>query len=272
MEQQAFRFSGEAAENYDQYLGPFLFEPYGLELASRLDPLKANSVLEVACGTGRVTRHIRNQIRPGARFVATDISTDMLEVAKRNLGENSIEFQMADAQALPFPENNFDYVLCQFGLMFLPDKQKGIQEAYRVLKPGGKLFFSTWERTAKVPFLKILFNDILLPFFNEDESSRYVLPFSLHQPGQLIAWMKKSGFCETTVERIELQGHATSASQLVTGFLIKHPLGKEVVLKDPDALPRLAERFENEIILKFGNNPVKCDLAAFVASATKPRL
>ncbi|MDQ3003527.1 MAG: methyltransferase domain-containing protein [Fibrobacterota bacterium] len=271
MEPQAFRFTGDAAQNYDQYLGPFLFEPYAKEIAARIDPNNSHSVLEIASGTGRVTRHIRQRLHPQSRLVATDISTDMLAVARARLAGEAIEFQKADALELPFPDETFEYVVCQFGIMFFPDRQKGFNEAFRVLKPGGSFIFNTWESTETIAYFKLLFHEILLPFFKDPDPSRFLLPFSLHRPAQLMAWMNHSGFANGVVERVEIKGQSLTALDLVNGNLVKHQLGQEVLKKDPEALPLLAARFEKEIVLRFGNNPVTCDLAAYVGAGIKPR-
>src|ERR1700761_4087784 len=112
---EAFKFTGEDAENYDFYLGPILFEPYARYLISKIDTANVKLVLEIACGTGRVTRHIRNTLPADVKFTATDISNDMLNVAKRELDNKQIDFQTEDAQSLSFPDNSFDLVICQFG-------------------------------------------------------------------------------------------------------------------------------------------------------------
>jgi SAM-dependent methyltransferase len=180
MEKDAFKFSGEAAANYDHYLGPLLFEPYAIDLASKLNMAGVHSVLEIAAGTGRVTKHLRNHFGQNVKLTASDFNADMLQVAKNKLLTESIEFKVEDAQALSFPDQSFDLVVCQFGLMFLQDKKKGLREALRVLKPGGTFIFNTWDKTENVPMLKIIFNDTILPFFKGEDTSRFLVPFSLN--------------------------------------------------------------------------------------------
>ena len=124
MANEVFKFSGDRALNYDTYLGPFLFEPFGMEMASRVPATHINSVLELASGTGRVTRHLRSRLPSSVRLVASDLSPDMLEVAKSKLmNSDAVEVIVADMQNLPFESNVFDVVVCQFGIMFPPDKQ-----------------------------------------------------------------------------------------------------------------------------------------------------
>lgn len=130
-------FPAKTAIHYEQFFGPFYFEPYAIEIASRIVPATVSIALEIAAGTGRVTRHIRAKIPAEARLIASDISEDMLAVAKEKLNDADIIWQHIDAQELPFDDGSIDLVVCCFGFMFVPDKQRAFAEVYRVLRPGG---------------------------------------------------------------------------------------------------------------------------------------
>ena len=271
MAKDAFRFSGEGAINYDRYLGPLLFEPYALDLASKIDTSGVTSVLEIACGTGRVTRHLRHVFNKDTRLVATDFNADMLQVAKNKLEDLSIDFQVEDAQNLSFPENSFDLVVCQFGLMFLKDKPKGLSEALRVLKPGGTFVFTTWDRTDNIPLLKLLFNDLILPCFRDEDTSRFLIPFSLFDPSLLETWMKEAKFSDVTTSRVTLSSHAPAPQPIIDGFFLRHSLGKEVLEKSPSDFNKLIIKMEEQIIRQFGNANISFDLSAFYVSGKKER-
>src|SRR6476620_4781393 len=101
-------FSGNVPGNYDQYMGPVFFEPYALDLISRLKRERINRVLEIACGTGRVTRHLLELIPPDGRLVATDLNADMLRHAGSKLDSGRLDWKVADAQNLPFENESFD--------------------------------------------------------------------------------------------------------------------------------------------------------------------
>jgi ubiquinone/menaquinone biosynthesis C-methylase UbiE len=267
--QPAFRFSGEAAMNYDHYLGPFLFEPYAIEMASRIPRSGVDAVLEIASGTGRVTRHLRQQLPPTAKLTATDISSDMLDVARERLNGMDIEFRHADAMALPFSDNTFDVVVCQYGIMFFPDRQLGVNEAFRVLKPGGTFLFSTWDKTIHMPVMRTVIDDTIIPFFKDEDTSRFHVPFSMNQPRELAAHLEKAGFSQIGVEQVKLNGSVASSQHLIEGLLLKHPLGGEVYGKDPDALPEMAIRLKAELETRFGTGKIESDLSAFFAWGKK---
>src|SRR6266550_27831 len=141
-----FNFSGSIPEHYEQCLGPMFFEPYAIEISKRINASAVQFALEIGCGTGRVTRHLRNIIPPASKLVASDISEDMLTVAKEKLKDLEIDWQIIDAQQLPFNNDSIDLVVCCFAYMFVPDILKAFAEAYRVLRPGGMLIFSTWDK------------------------------------------------------------------------------------------------------------------------------
>jgi len=269
MANNAFRFSGEAALNYDQYLGPFLFEPYAVELVSKLETENVGSVLELAAGTGRVTRHIRERFAPEVRFVASDYNADMLQVAKNKPYGKAIEFSIEDAQDLSFADNTFDLVVCQFGLMFLKDKKKGLSEAMRVLKPGGTFIFSTWDKTENIPLLKVVFNDVVIPFFKDGDPGRFEVPFSLFDPEVLKAWMEECDFKAVKTEKVVLQLHWPSVKEVVNSYFIKHSVGAEVMAKNPDAFDGLAAEMEARILKQFGAGEVKPNFAALFVSGKK---
>ena len=125
-------FAGSIPEIYDRLLVPLLFESYALDLTERLSKTDPRDVLETAAGTGVLTRAIASRLPAHAHIVATDLNQPMLDHAKARQSDSRIEWRQADAQALPFQDQNFDAVACQFGVMFFPDKVQGYKEARRV--------------------------------------------------------------------------------------------------------------------------------------------
>src|SRR5437868_10383104 len=189
-------FVGSIPENYDRYLGPTLFEPYAADLVARVDVPDSSAVLELACGTGIVTRRLRDRLAASTNLVATDLNEAMMNYASRKFkdGEN-VEWKQADATELPFSERSFDAVLCQFGLMFVPDKGKALREAHRVTKPGGKFVFNVWDAIEQNDFPRIA-HETIAKFFDDNPPDFYQIPFSLHDPSVIESLLTDAGFKE----------------------------------------------------------------------------
>src|SRR5450432_665365 len=145
-------FAGSIPKLYETLLVPLIFEPYAADLARRLASRTLSRVLEIAAGTGVVTRHLASSLPEHAAIVATDLNQPMLDMASGIGASRPVEWRRADAMQLPFGDGEFDAVVCQFGVMFFPDKPKAFSEARRVLAPGGTLLFNVWDRIEENDF------------------------------------------------------------------------------------------------------------------------
>src|SRR6185436_5447457 len=205
-------FAGCIPANYEKYLGPFLFEPYALDLVSRLQDKKYDHILEIACGTGRVTKHLASSVKHDT-LTATDLNQDMIDIAKGIVKDETIKWQQADALELPFDDNSFDLVVIQFGIMFFPDKEKGLKEAYRVLKPGGKLIFNTWNQVDTVPAIHEG-RKIIESYFGDDPPIFYSIPFGMYDENELKRLTETAGFANVRRELVKKEGISNSAADL----------------------------------------------------------
>ncbi len=269
MSEEAFRFSGKDAINYEEYLGPLLFEPSSAVFLADLAALPVRCILETSCGTGRLTRHLRQEFPASVQLAATDISSDMISVAKEKLNDPAITFKVADGQQLPFDGEAFDLVVNQYGLMFFPDKQKGFNEAYRVLKPDGYFAFATWDRTTAIPLIKLIIDDHITPFFNGEDLSRFHVPFALHDPAVLNNFLLNAGFRGNKIRRVNFFGRAASPRDVVNGLFLMHPMGRQVREKDPAAVARIAEDLERSISETFGAGEFTFELSAWIGIGRK---
>ena len=187
-------FGGSIPEYYDRCLGPAQFDPFGRELAALVPRDPGGDVLEIACGTGLVTRRLRDRLDPARSLVASDLSKAMLDYARGALaGIKGIEWREADAMKLPFDDGGFGAVVCALGFMFVPDKPAALGEARRVLKDGGHLYFSTWDRIEENSAAKI-FADTIEALFPGDEEIRFRLPWSMHDEAALCKLLEDARF------------------------------------------------------------------------------
>jgi ubiquinone/menaquinone biosynthesis C-methylase UbiE len=259
-------FTGTIPANYENYLGPFLFEPYALDVVSRLQDEKYNDILEIACGTGRVTNHLVRSVKHDT-ITATDLNPDMIDVAKEMVKDKTIRWKQADAMALPFTDGSFDIVILQFGLMFFPDKQKGLNEMYRVLRPGGKIIFNTWDKPEAVPAIYKA-RKIIESFLGDNLPVFYDIPYSMHAEDELKRLTETAGFKDIRVTLVKKEGITSSASQLATGIVEGNPIYLTITEKDPQLINIIKDQIAKELTAEFGER-VRSPLQAWVVEGVK---
>lgn len=210
-------YGGTIPEYYDSCLGPAWFDAFGADLARRLPDRLAGDVLEIACGTGLVSRRLREHIDPARRLVASDISQAMLEYARNKLIDyKGIEWREADAVSLPFDAGEFGAVVCAFGLMFVPDKRAAFGEVRRVLKRGGIFLFSVWDRIEDNPASAIN-AETVEGLFPGDAEVRFRTPYEMHDPATLRPLLFEAGFREERIEKMRIQVDGVSARTIALG-------------------------------------------------------
>lgn len=261
------RFTGAIPTLYDQHLGPVLFEPYARDLAARLPP-GTRRVLEIASGTGRVTRQLLARLPADGTLLATDLSPAMLERAATAIaGDARVTFAPADAQALTIAgDGAFDVVACQFGLMFVPDKALALREMRRVLRPGGTLLLSTWDTLANNPATELL-HALAGAACASDPPQFMLTPFSMTDPDALRALAASAGFAAVRVETVATTGEAVSAADLAHGFVRGNPLWHELVERGIDAAA-FEQRVAEAVAARFGDAPSRMPQSAHVMTAT----
>ena len=197
MNERAAQFVGSIPENYDRGLGPVIFEGWADDVARRVASLNPASVLEMAAGTGIVTRQLRNALPDACELIATDLNPPMLEVAKAKFQpDEGIQFEQADAMDLRYEDERFDLVLCQFGVMFFPDKEKSHSEVRRVLKGDGDYLFTLWDSFEANPFGKVI-HETVARFFPNDPPGFYKVPYGYHDATE-IRDAALRGFCNVS--------------------------------------------------------------------------
>ncbi len=229
MTQQSARFVGSIPENYDQGLGPHIFHDYADDLARRVADLNPGSVLELAAGTGIVTRRLRDALEPGCELVASDLNPPMLEVAKAKFApDESVRFEAIDATNLAFDDRSFDVITCQFGIMFFPDKDRSYAEVHRVLRPGGAYVFNVWDSWATNPYAQLAY-EVGEEFFPDNPPGFYKVPFSYHDPEEIEASVRGAGFSRVAIEHVPLTSKIPSAGNFARGLVHGNPLHDEIL-------------------------------------------
>lgn len=213
----AANFSGSIPEYYDSCQGPAWFDKFAADLVARLAVKPPGDVLEIACGTGIVTKRLRERLQPDVRLVATDISKPMLDYARMKIGSAAIDWREADACKLPFADASFGAAVCAFGVMFVPDRAAAFHEARRVLREGGTFLFNVWDRIENNPHAQSnseLFESL---FPGEPEMQFTRIPYGMHDPALLRQLLDEARFRAVRIETKHIEVHSPNARTIAEG-------------------------------------------------------
>ncbi|HEU4903118.1 MAG TPA: class I SAM-dependent methyltransferase [Flavisolibacter sp.] len=262
-------FAGNIPHNYDTYLGPLFFEPYAIDLVQQLQGNDYQSVLELACGTGRVTTHLVEKIAPGGSLQAMDLNEDMLRIAKSKLPDSRIVWSVADAHRLPFADGQFEVVVCQFGVMFFEDKPKALREVFRVLKQGGRFYFNTWDRIEFNAVADVARQTLQQIFPDDPPAFIEKGPYSFFDPELIRQLLEDAGFTSIEIERVPRTSVAPSPEDVTAGFLDGTTLRPYLQERhSQDAAVR--QLFRELLVLRYGERDLELPMQAFVCEAIKP--
>lgn len=261
-------FAGSIPENYDRYMVPLIFEPFAADIARRAAALSPGAVLEVAAGTGVVTRALAPRLSPGASYVVTDLNQPMLDhAASRQTPDSRITWRQADAMALPFEDAAFDLVCCQFGAMFFPNRASAYREARRVLKPGGRFLFNVWDRIEENVFADDVTNALARIF--PDDPPRFLArtPHGYHDKALIRRDLEDAGFSDVAIETRAEQSRASSPRLPAVAYCQGTVLRTEIVARDAGKLGAATDYAASAIADRHGNGEVAAKIQAHVIMA-----
>jgi len=201
------------AESYERFMVPSLFAPWSSYLIQRANPHPSERVLDIACGTGIVARNIAPQVGSQGMVIGLDLNPEMIGIARQMVEREHlpIEWYIGPAEQLPFPDENFDLVLCQFGLMFFTNRNAALKEMHRVLRSGGRVVLSVWQGLDRHPFYQTL----------HEVSQRHLgkssvqAVFSLGDSDELRKLLIDSGFQHVEIEPMSLTARFPNAEEFL---------------------------------------------------------
>jgi ubiquinone/menaquinone biosynthesis C-methylase UbiE len=259
-------FAGSVPELYDAHLGPLLFDPYAQDIAKRARADPARRVLETAAGTGRVTRALAEAM-PDTRITATDLNAGMIALGAAFVTSPNVRWQSADMLALPFESATFDLIVCQFGVMFVPDQTAAFREALRVLVPGGRFLFNVWDAIGKNEVADVVSRAVAIALAPGEQTFLERAPYAHGDPVAIERKLRDSGFSRVAVEAVDRRSCAASAYGPALGFVQGSPMAAQIEAHAPGTLADVTARAERALIERFGSGPIDGAMRAFVFEA-----
>ncbi|HEY4300165.1 MAG TPA: class I SAM-dependent methyltransferase [Candidatus Didemnitutus sp.] len=263
-------FSGSVAQLYEQYLVPLIFEPYARDMTRRVSLLKPTAVLEIAAGTGVVTRHLAAQLPADTSIVATDLNQPMLDHAISIGTTRSVTWRPADAMSLPFADGSFDAVVCQFGAMFFPDKAAAFAEARRVLRPGGTFLFNVWDRIEDNEFADCVTHALAGLFPTDPLRFLARLPHGYFDQKVIAGDLFRGGFTGINAfDTVTTPSRAESARIVAIAYCQGTPLRNEIEARGTSILGEATDVATAALSQRFGQRQVCGKIQACVIAATR---
>jgi ubiquinone/menaquinone biosynthesis C-methylase UbiE len=262
-------FAGSIPKLYDEYLVPLIFQPYATDLAGRVTARSPRRVLEIAAGTGVVTRALAAGLPADASIVATDLNQAMLDRAAEVGTRRPVEWRQADAMALPFADASFDVVACQFGVMFFPDKPKAFAEARRVLRPGGLFIFNAWDRIEENEFADVAMAALATVFPQDPPRFMARVPHGYHDRVTIEHDLAAGGFTAPAFTTLAARSRAASPSHPAIAYCQGTPWRSEIEARDASRLGEATESVEKAIAARFGRGAVDAKIQAHILMAER---
>ncbi len=249
-------------EAYDRWLAPAVFRPFAADLAQRAARLQPTRVLEIAAGTGVLTRELVAAL-PDAHVTATDLNGAMVHFGSRQAP--GADWQQADALDLTFDDAAFDLVLCQFGVMFFPDKPAAFREMRRVLRQHGTVMFNTWATIDTHGFAAALLACIERAFPEDPPTFLVAVPHGYPDLNQVTADLAAGGLERVSAETVTLEGRAGAAADIASGFCTGTPLRMEIESRGDLAASTAV--ISEEMTALLGAGPITARMTSYVIEA-----
>jgi ubiquinone/menaquinone biosynthesis C-methylase UbiE len=263
-------FAGSVPQVYDTLLVPLIFAPYADAMARRAAALRPGRVLETAAGTGVVTRALADALPADCEIIATDLNPPMLERAAQVGTVRPVQWQVADAMKLPFPDRHFDVVVCQFGVMFFPDRPQAYAEVRRVLRPGGCFLFDVWDDIAHNELADEVTRTLGRLFPDDPPLFMARTPHGHSDTARIARDLSTAGFSALPhIETLALRSVAESPAVAAVAYCQGTPLRNEIESRRPGGLAEATAACADALDRRFGPGPLDAGIQAHVVSALR---
>jgi ubiquinone/menaquinone biosynthesis C-methylase UbiE len=253
-----------AAEVYEEFFVPALFQQWASQVADAAQISSGQRILDVACGTGILTREVANRVGVSGLAIGLDLNEGMLAVAKSKAPE--IEWRQGRAEALPFDSNSFDAVVCQFGLMFFENRCAAIEEMVRVLRHGGHLAVAVWDSLENIPGYAAV-TELLKRLFGDEAADAMRAPFVLGDTQVLRSLFADAGISDAQIATHEGTARFSSIGSWVYTEVRGWTLADMIDGAQYQVLLREAEKELRQFVTPDGT--IAFRLSAHIFTATK---
>jgi ubiquinone/menaquinone biosynthesis C-methylase UbiE len=262
-------FAGSVPRNYHTYLVPLIFDAYAKDIAKRVPVRDGARILELACGTGVVTAELLRSMPASARLAATDLNQAMLDVARPILGgDPRLTLSVADACQIPFPDASFDAIVCQYGVMFFPDKVQAMREARRVLTPGGRYVFNVWDSLEHNPISRTVHETLRGMFPADPPLFLAKLPFGWSDHAEIQRTVRAGGFTSCAIETLAFPCEAPTAQHAAIAWLESTPLFPALQERGITDMTKTRDAMTQVLAAAYGDRPCRTTMQAIVVTAS----
>ncbi len=263
-------FAGSVPQIYDRLLVPLIFEGPAQDVVERLTALAPAKVLEVAAGSGVLTRAMATGLDPSVEITATDLNLPMIDHAASVGTSRPVTWQFADVMDLPFYDGQFDAVVCQFGVMFFPDHAAAYAEIARVLRPGGAFVFNVWDRIENNEFADVVSNAVAQMWPEDPPAFLARTPHTYYDEAEIRGDLTAGGFhAAVSFDAIEFRSRAASCDIPAIAYCQGTPLRNEIEARDPARLAEATEVATDALCDRFGSTNLDSRIREYMITAHK---
>jgi len=242
----SFNLSSEAAKGYETQKVPAIFAPIAKATLEQTELPENAAVIDIACGTGIVSRLLVEYLSGKGRIVGTDLNPAMLEIAKELMPEthHGVEWFECDVSNLPFEDATFDAAFCQQGLQFFPEKPEALAEIRRVITPGGRLMLTCWRSVS--PVFQVVSNS-LKNRVSETAAIQAVRPYAFRDGEIIAALLTGAGFSNVEVSKIVVDRHFSPSRAAIRAEILSSPYEGELRAKGDKVIDAVVEDVDAEL-------------------------
>ncbi len=269
MQPQTFRefehqFWDKTSKPYDEGLGEVTARTIP-QLVQALNLKSEQTLLDVACGPGYVTGSV---LRQGIKVTGIDFSSAMIEWARGIFPNES--FQVADAENLPFAENTFDAVTCNFGMMHFSQPEKAAAEALRVCRPEGRYVFTVWNTPENSPAMNLIFEALKIHAETKVQAPEGPPFFFYADESNAFKMLKQSGFKSLERQVLTCIWPIDSAESYVRHFYDGGArIGGVLRAQPPEVIDRIIQHIQNNLVASSAESLYALPVSVVMYSAVK---